>query len=134
MEKALGIGGFFFRAKDPDGLATWYQAHLGIAPAPTSEGETVWAQEAGPTVFTPFPADTDYFGDAGKGWMLNLRVRDLDAIVAQLTAGGVDVKVDPSVSSIGRFARLYDPEGNPIELWQPMEPAGSETVAPSSPP
>jgi glyoxylase I family protein len=119
MEKVTGIGGFFFRAKDPKALALWYQQHLGILTVPTKEGETSWQQEAGSTAFTPFPETTKYFGDPQKVWMLNFRVRDVDKMAAQLQAAGIEVKVDPESYPYGRFARLHDPEGNPIELWQP---------------
>jgi catechol 2,3-dioxygenase-like lactoylglutathione lyase family enzyme len=117
-EKVAGIGGFFFRAQDPAGLERWYLENLGIS-APTGADSTVWQQEAGPTSFTPFPEKTGYFGDLQKVWMLNFRVHDLDKMVAQLRAAGIEVKVDPKTYSYGRFARLHDPEGNPIELWQP---------------
>ncbi len=124
MEKVTGIGGLFFRAHDPKGLARWYQQHLGISLTPTSPDDSVWEQEAGPTAFSPFPETTDYFGDAHKAWMVNFRVRDLDKMAAQLKAAGIEVKIDPqSYPNIGRFARLHDPEGNPIELWQPAKPA-----------
>src|SRR5579862_471620 len=63
MEKVTGIGGLFFRAHDPKALALWYQQHLGIAPEPSSNGNSVWRQEAGPTVFSPSPETTKYFGD-----------------------------------------------------------------------
>ena len=119
MEKVTGIGGFFFRAKDPKALALWYQQHLGILTVPTADGETSWQQEAGATAFTPFKETSDYFGDPQKVWMLNFRVRDLDKMAAQLQAAGVSVKVDTESYPYGRFARLHDPEGNPIELWQP---------------
>ena len=119
MEKVAGIGGLFFRAHDPKTLANWYQQHLGIALTPTSEGASAWQQEAGPTVFTPFPETTKYFGDANKVWMVNFRVHDLDKMVAQLRAAGIEVKDPESYANVGRFARLHDPEGNPIELWQP---------------
>ena len=122
MEKVTGIGGFFFRAKDPKALALWYQQHLGILTIPTSGGETAWQQEAGPTAFAPFKETSDYFGDAQKVWMLNFRVRDLDKMAAQLEAAGIEVKIDPQSYPYGRFARLHDPEGNPIELWQPEKP------------
>ena len=75
-----------------------------------------------PTIFAPFPETSNYFGDAHKVWMVNFRVRDLDKMAAQLQAAGIAVKIDPQSSPIGRFARLYDPEGNPIELWQPAGP------------
>ena len=113
----LGIGGVFFRANDPDALGQWYLKHLGIPLTPTGEeGDTVWEQEAGQTVFTPFEASTDYW-PASKQWMLNFRVRDLDKMVAQLRSAGVEVTPNPD-ESFGRFARLHDPEGNAIELWE----------------
>ena len=119
MEKVAGIGGLFFRAHDPKALGQWYLQHLGIALEPTSEGGTVWQQEAGPTVFSPFPETTKYFGDSNKVWMVNFRVHDLDKMVTQLRAAGIQVKDPESYPNVGRFARLHDPEGNPIELWQP---------------
>jgi glyoxylase I family protein len=120
MEKVTGIGGLFFRAHDPKALGRWYLEHLGIALTPSGEGDSVWEQEAGPTSFTPFPETSKYFGDPNKVWMVNFRVRDLDKMAAQLRTAGIEVKVDPqSYPGIGRFARLHDPEGNPIELWQP---------------
>ncbi len=119
MEKVAGIGGLFFRARDPKALGNWYQQHLGIALTPTSEGGSVWQQEAGPTSFSPFPETTKYFGDPNKAWMVNFRVHDLDKMVAQLRTAGIEVKDPESYPNIGRFTRLHDPEGNPIELWQP---------------
>lgn len=119
MEKVTGIGGLFFRAQDPAGLARWYYDHLGITLIPGNYDELPWEQEAGPTAFAPFPHQSDYFGDASRMWMVNFRVNDLDAIVAQLRAAGVEVTIDPETYPNGRFARLCDPEGNPIELWQP---------------
>jgi len=118
-EKVAGIGGLFFRAHDPKGLAQWYLEHLGIALTPTSAGGTVWRQEAGPTSFSPFPEKTGYFGDPNKVWMVNFRVHDLDKMVAQLRAAGIEVKDPEAYPNVGRFAHLHDPEGNPIELWQP---------------
>ncbi|MFI8680931.1 VOC family protein [Brevundimonas diminuta] len=115
-----GIGGFFFRSKDPEGLAKWYLDHLGVG-AP--EGVYIWNQEAGPTVFSPFKEDSDYFA-ADHRWMLNLRVTDLDSMVAAFLATGIEVCADPdwNAPEIGRFVRIHDPEGNPIELWEPASP------------
>jgi glyoxylase I family protein len=81
---------------------------------------------AGPTSFTTFSEKTNYF-DPAKQWMLNFRVNDLDKLVGQLTAAGLTVKVDPTVYPYGRFAHLQDPEGNPIELWQPIK-ASTSTI------
>jgi glyoxylase I family protein len=120
VEKVLGIGGLFFRARDPAALSAWYQDHLGIAKSPVSYSATPWQQESGATVFAPFPQKTDYFGDLKNVWMVNFRVRSLDAMVAQLRAAGIAVEVDSEQYPNGRFARLYDPDGNPIELWQPQ--------------
>ena len=119
MERVTGIGGLFFRAKDPAGLAQWYQQHLGVDLVPADYDQKPWSQEAGPTVFTPFASDTDYFGSMEKQWMVNFRVRNLDAIVAQLRAQNIEARVDPKTYPNGRFARLHDPEGNPVELWEP---------------
>jgi glyoxylase I family protein len=121
-EKVTGIGGLFFRAHDPKALASWYQQHLGISLTPSSYGEHAWVQEEGPTVFAPFPETTKYFGDAQKAWMVNFRVRELDKMATQLRIAGIEIKIDPKSYPNGRFARLYDPEGNPIELWQPKVP------------
>jgi hypothetical protein len=85
-------------------------------PTPSSYDELPWWQEAGPTVFSPFPDASDYFGDSKQLWMVNFRIRDLDAMAAQLRATGIAIEVDPQHYPNGRFARLHDPEGNPIEL------------------
>lgn len=119
MEKVTGIGGLFFRARDPKALALWYRDHLGVEVVPKDYEEQGWRQEAGPTGFAPFPETTNYFGNLDKSWMVNFRVRDLDAIVAQLSAAGIQSQIDAQPYPNGRFARLYDPEGNPIELWEP---------------
>lgn len=121
-QKVLGIGGFFFRSDDPRALAAWYEKHLGINPVPTSYEQQPWQQEAGPTVFAPFKRSSEGMGKPGKEWVMNLRVRDMDAMVAQLRADGIDVELDPTTYPNGRFAELVDPEGNPIQLWQEMKP------------
>jgi predicted enzyme related to lactoylglutathione lyase len=118
VERVLGIGGYFFRAKDPEGLAAWYEAHLGISSMATSWS---WEQEAGPTVFAAFPADTDYFGRADQQTMLNFRVANLDAMLAQLRAAGASVDDETSEASFGKFGHAVDPEGNRFELWEPSE-------------
>lgn len=112
MAKVTGIGGVFFRARDIGALAAWYETHLGVT--------EVWAQEAGMTVFAPFQQGTDYF-PADKQWMINFRVDDLDAMIGQLKAAGIAVETRPDEwdnPETGRFARIHDPEGNQIELWE----------------
>ncbi|MFD2759275.1 VOC family protein [Gulosibacter faecalis] len=110
----LGIGGLFFRSRDPDARAAWYREHLGI----DAGHDAIWKQDAGMTVFAPFPSDSDYFAD-DQSFMLNLRVTNLDHLVARLTAAGIDVDARPEWDTeIGRFVRIHDPEGLPLELWE----------------
>jgi predicted enzyme related to lactoylglutathione lyase len=120
MQKVLGIGGFFFRSENPERLAKWYEENLGISPVPTSHGQKPWHQDAGATAFAPFPKDTKYFGRPEQGWMINFRVADLKAMVAQLRAAGITVE-EPKSYPNGDFAHLHDPDGNPVELWQPKQ-------------
>ena len=116
MERVLGIGGHFMRAGDPAALSSWYRDCLGL----DVDEHGLWQQEAGPTVFAAFPADTDYFGSRTQLTMLNFRVRDLDAMLAQLCAKGADVDAETQdMDGVGRFGWVTDPEGNRIELWQP---------------
>lgn len=125
MERVNGIGGLFFRASDPKALSQWYEQHLGVTRTPDTYTEDPWRQDAGWTVFAPFAADTSYFGRMTQQWMLNFRVADLAAMVAQLTRAGIAVDVDAETYPNGRFAQLHDPEGNPIQLWEPMLPDSS---------
>ena len=119
MERVTGIGGVFFRARDPEALKSWYEQHLGVeAPQPTYD-EPPWWQDAGPTVFAPFRLDSGFFGSPEQQWSVNFRVRDLDAMAAQLRGSGIEVEIDPEVYPNGRFASTADPEGNPIQLWEP---------------
>jgi predicted enzyme related to lactoylglutathione lyase len=117
MPKVTGIGGTFFRAKDPKGLARWYEEHLGVG---TTEQNGLWTQEAGPSVFSTFAQDTEYFGRLEQVFMLNFRVDDLEGFLALLAQRGIQpVKPMESWEGIGAFAWIEDPEGNRIELWQP---------------
>ena len=132
----VGLGGLMFRAKDPAALKAWYREHLGIGggcvpegvepgwqagtgPAPGEQGhEYFWYPQAGPMVFEPFSEGSDYF-PSDKRLLINLRVRDMDGLVAQLAAAGVELANDLVEEGVGRFVRIHDPEGNPIELWEP---------------
>lgn len=125
----LGMGGLFFRANDPVALKAWYKEHLGIGGGCGAEGagdpnEWVWQTLGGPMVFEPFARDSDYFA-ADKGHMINLRVTGLDAMLERLRAAGVEIITKPEWDSpeLGRFARVHDPEGNAIELWE--QPPGA---------
>jgi len=120
----VGMGGFFFRARDPATLKAWYRDHLGVGggcgvdPATGQGNGYLWYQEAGPMVFEPFEADTDYFAP-DKQAMINLRVRDLDDLLGRLREAGIAVSHEQTMDGVGRFARVHDPEGNAIELWEP---------------
>ena len=120
MQKVLGIGGLFFKAEDPKRLSEWYETNLGISPVPTSKGQKPWHQEAGPTAFATFKKTTTYFGKPEQSFMVNFRVADLKAMIAQLRASGIVVD-EPISDPTGSFARLHDPEGNSVELWEPKE-------------
>ena len=120
-----GIGGFFFRARDPGALADWYRTHLNVgggcvADPDAKANEWVWQTLGGPMVFAPFKADSDYFA-ADKAFMINFRVSDLDGLLAHLRAADIAIITKPEWDdpTVGRFARIHDPEGNGIELWEP---------------
>jgi glyoxylase I family protein len=104
MEKVLGIGGFFWRSRDPNALAAWYEQHLGINGPGEDYSAMPWVQEGGICVFVPFSETTEMFGRPEQQWMINFRVRDMQAMVAQLTAAGIAVEVDPEHYPNGWFA------------------------------
>ncbi len=112
MARVTGFGGLFFRSKDSKALAAWYEENLGV-------NGMAWQQEAGPTVFAPFKHDTTYFGSNEQQFMMNFRVEGLDELVDKLAAAGVRVDENRMEESYGKFAWIYDPEGNKIELWEP---------------
>lgn len=121
----LGIGGLFFRAKDPDALNAWYREHLNVGAGCAAEDtgpvdQWTWQVQGGPVVFAPFKADTDYWA-ADKQTMLNLRVSDVDGLIEKLRGAGIEVITKPEWDDphTGKFARTHDPEGNAIELWEP---------------
>jgi predicted enzyme related to lactoylglutathione lyase len=121
----LGVGGIFFRAHDPEVLTAWYRDHLGVGAGCAAEGtgppdEWSWQVQGGPLVFAPFERGTDYWA-TDRQFMLNLRVSDLDGLLDRLRAGGIDItlKAEWDSAEVGRFARIHDPEGNAVELWEP---------------
>lgn len=127
MQRVTGIGGIFFKARDPKQLMAWYNQHLGLS-APTTEDETYvtfsWRESDalnrdGSTVWALFPQDTSYFAPSASPFMINYRVADLDGLLEQLRAEGVTVEERIEEFEYGRFAWITDPEGNRIELWEP---------------
>lgn len=118
--RVTGIGGFFFRARDPAALNRWYAEHFGVVMIDSHDYEDPgWFQDEGETVFSAFSPDSDAFGAPDKSWKINFRVNDLDGLTAQLRAAGVAVQLHESAYPNGRFAELEDPEGNQIQLWEP---------------
>ena len=122
MHKVAGIGGVFLRGRDPAALRAWYAERLGIDIDASYGGASFDWTPGGSTIWAVFPADTDYFGRRDQASMVNYRVDDLDAMLAQLRGAGVEVIGDVEESPQGRFSWAVDPEGNRFELWEP--PAG----------
>jgi len=119
MEKISGIGGIFLRARDPHQLAAWYQQYLGVSIDAGRTYGCLVAKADDMTVWSTFSQDTDYFGSRQQQCMVNYRVTDLDAMLAQLLAGGAVVDDKIQDEDYGRFGWATDPEGNRFELWQP---------------
>jgi predicted enzyme related to lactoylglutathione lyase len=122
MAKVTGLGGIFFKSRDPAALAAWYAQHLGLdiedwGGARFAEDE----QRPGSTLWSAFAADTTYFGPGPQPYMINFRVDDLDTLLAQLRAAGVVVDERAEQSEFGRFGWITDPEGTRVELWQPPQ-------------
>ena len=115
----VGIGGVFFRANDPKALQEWYAKHLGVV----VDYASPWVPQPGPTLFMPFPADTDHI-PADKQWMINFRVTEIEKLISALRDAGIEVTTNPEwdTPETGKFARVHDPEGNAVELWEePVE-------------
>jgi predicted enzyme related to lactoylglutathione lyase len=128
MARVTGIGGIFLRSRDPESLLAWYAKHLGVQPNEYGGVNFLWTDEVpattGLTAWSLFPEDTPYFGKGSERGpqqtMINYRVDDLDALLAQLAAAGVTIDPNREDYDYGRFAWIVDPEGNRLELWQPL--------------
>jgi predicted enzyme related to lactoylglutathione lyase len=128
MARVTGIGGIFLRARDPKTLSAWYAQHLGLQLADYGGATFLWTDEVPPTtgmtIWSLFPEDTPYFGNGNEKGpqqaMVNYRVDDLDALLTLLAAAGVPIDPHREDSDYGRFAWITDPEGNRLELWQPL--------------
>lgn len=123
MAKAVGVGGIFLKARDPKALSAWYATHLSIQSVGGGSLMFEGPESAGMTVFSHFPADTPYFGDGPQSSMVDFRVDDLDQLLIQLAEAGVRIDPKREDHDYGRFAWIWDPEGNRIELWQPTPEA-----------
>ena len=121
----IGFGGYFFRSPDPDAASAWYREHLNVGAGCSADAtgpvdQWSWLATGGPVVFAPFAADTDYF-PADRQGMLNFRVSGLDDLLEKLRASGIaaETRAEWDDPAVGRFARIHDLDGNPIELWEP---------------
>lgn len=125
MKKVTGIGGIFFKSKDPDAIKKWYQDHLGL-PVDPYGASFEWRREDDPskkgtTIWSPFKETTQYFEPSEKQFMINYRVENLEALVAELKTAGVTIVDEIQSYDYGKFVHILDPEGNKIELWEPAE-------------
>lgn len=120
MVRVTGIGGIFFKARDPEGLREWYRTHLGIDVQDWGGTVFTWTQP-GSTVWSIFPASSQYFSPGTASFMINYRVEDLNAVLQALREEGCQVDDKIEVSEFGKFGWVHDPEGNKIELWQPPD-------------
>ena len=123
MQRVTGLGGVFFKCADRDKQIEWYRRHLGLDIEPSGSWVFEWRDKDAPdkpghTVWGAFKGDTDYFDPSDKPFMINLRVDDLDGMIARLRANGVTLAGGPDDDSFGRFAWVIDPEGTKIELWE----------------
>lgn len=129
MTRVTGIGGVFFKARDPAALGAWYRTHLGVDVQPWFGAAFRWNEpgaaepDGGVTIWSLFNADTEYFAPSASPFMINYRVADLHALLATLRTEGCQVLDKVEESEYGRFGWVIDPEGNKIELWQPPAPA-----------
>lgn len=126
MQRVTGLGGFFIKSKDPKSLAAWYEKHLGVPFNGTTYAGFKWINENNPalpgsTVFSFFGEDTKYFDPSKGSCMVNFRVKDLDSLLASLKAEGVTVDEKTESYEYGKFGWCMDPEGNKIELWEPVD-------------
>ena len=123
MRRVTGIGGVFFKSRDPRALGAWYAKHLGIAVEEWGGAAFRWGgrddpQAGGTTVWTPFPEDTTHFAPSTASFMIDYRVDDLNALLAALRAEGVEIAGTMEESEYGKFAWVIDLEGNKVELWE----------------
>ncbi|AYA37523.1 VOC family protein [Hymenobacter oligotrophus] len=128
MKKVTGIGGIFFKCQDPAQVREWYKTHLGLDTNPYG-ASFAWRDDADPTKqgstqWSPFAETSTYFEPSAKEFMINYRVENLEALVAQLRTEGVTILDEIEASEYGKFVHILDPEGNKIELWEPADDAG----------
>lgn len=125
MKKVTGIGGVFYKVKDPEAHKEWYKKHLGVE-SDQYGGKFTWRDEEDPdkicmTAWSPFPKDTKYFNPGKQEFMINYRVDNLDLLLEELKKAGVEMAGEPETYSYGKFAWIIDPDGHKVELWEPID-------------
>lgn len=125
MKKVTGIGGIFFKTKDPKKISDWYGDNLGLVINPYGSvfefRQGASPEKKGYTVWSPFKDDTDYFAPSEEPYMVNYRVADLKSLIADLREKGVKIVGEIEEFEYGKFAHILDPEGRKIELWEPVD-------------
>ncbi|MFL6530214.1 MAG: VOC family protein [Chthoniobacterales bacterium] len=136
MQRVIGLGGIFFKSKDPDKLAAWYRTHLGLdvedwggVKFQEAERADLNPKRESYLTWSPFEEDSDYFRPSDKPYMINFRVHDLDALLAELRREGVQVEEKTDSSEFGKFGWVIDPDGTKIELWEPPVVAEESTAS-----
>jgi catechol 2,3-dioxygenase-like lactoylglutathione lyase family enzyme len=122
MAKVTGLGGLFYKVADPDTTKAWYQETLGVGGDWGAMFPFKSEDPEGFSLLSTFAANSDYFGPSGKEFMINLRVDDLDGVIADLEAKGIEI-LGRQDEDYGRFAWIMDPDGVKVELWQQLGPA-----------
>ena len=127
MKKVIGIGGIFFKADNPDKIKSWYTRHLGIATnaygALFEFRQSETPEKKAYLQWSPMGSETDYMNPSEKDFMINYRVESIEALVNQLRLEGVQILDEIEEFEYGKFVHLLDPEGNKIELWEPVDEA-----------
>jgi predicted enzyme related to lactoylglutathione lyase len=125
MKKVTGIGGVLFKCKDPKNLTEWYQKHLGLDTNPYGATFTWYegtdSTQKGQTQWIPFTETTKYFEPSTKDFMINYRVENLEVLIEELEKAGVTIVDKIETYDFGKFVHIMDPEGNKIELWEPVD-------------
>jgi predicted enzyme related to lactoylglutathione lyase len=133
MKRVTGIGGIFFKCKDPESVKKWYNDHLGIK-SDQYGGAFIWREDNDPdhkgyTAWSPFSDGTKYFSPSNKDFMFNYRVEDLEKLLEVLKKEGVEIIGEMEEYEYGKFGWIMDPEGNKIELWEPVDSKLTGTIS-----
>lgn len=134
--KVTGIGGIFFRSKNPQEIREWYGQHLGLAINPYGSSfefrNANRPEEINYLQWSPFDENTEYFNPSEKEFMINYRVQNIEGLVKQLRENGITIVDEIETFDYGKFVHIMDPEGNKIELWEPIDSVFTEMGGPTT--